>query len=114
MSSTNEALKEQFMERYTNLKLFEQFLLTEIKILESLSTSSATDSTQTITKVMTTISQHEIYNEDFKDAKQIADSFLNNEISSTVAIARLNYLYDLSTFKSSHMWLIQDIFKCYF
>lgn len=114
MSNTNETLKKSFMDRYTKLKLFEEFLLNEIKILEALPNSSTTDSTEQVQKAMSELSRRATSDEVFCEAKQIAQSFLNNESSYNIALARLNYLYDITCFKASHMWLIQDTFKCYF
>ena len=110
MSNTNEAFKEQFIARRNTLKLFEEFLINKLKTLETLST----DFSDLIEQIMSELFQHEETSEEFREAKQIANSFLNDDLPFTVALARLNYLYDVTCFKIYHMESIKDIFDCYF
>jgi len=111
MSTTNERLKNRFMERYSKLKAAERLIEDTIKMFETI--NSEADCTKVIEDFLSTASKYDVNAEDLSEVKQILHQFISNELLHQETLAYLNYLYDVTYFKANHLWFIQDIFKCY-
>ena len=112
MSNTNEHLKNRFMERYAQVKAAEPLIEDSIKMLNTINPES--DHTKVVEDFLSTVSKYEVNTEDLNTVKQILHEFVLNEITQNEALAYLNYIYDVILFKAEQLWVIQDIFKCYF
>lgn len=112
MANNNEHLKNRFMERYTKVKAAESFIEDSIKIINTINSES--DCKKVVDDFLSTAPKYEVDDEDLNVVKQILHEFVSNEITQNETLAYLNYIYDVKLFKAEHLWLIQDIFKCYF
>ena len=112
MSKLNEKLKEQFMERYNQLKASELLLDAAINFLYSVNSEE-----EYIIGIEAFASKIPDYKACYKDANSVKLIF--EEVSTgkrefNVALAELNYLYDVACYKQERMCLMSQEFKCYF
>lgn len=112
MSDLNQNLKEQFMERYNQLKASELLLDASINLLYSI--NSEEECTIGIQDFISKISEYKAYPEDVNAVKQILLEVSVNKREFNVALAELNYLYDVACYKQQRMFLMSEQFKCYF
>lgn len=114
MSKTNENLEKQFKARYLHLKFLEQLITDSIHIL-SLSADYPKDEAHAkIQKFISELDSYDINTDDFSEAKQVLQDFINSKIPHKVALAHLNYLVDITGYKADKMLFVQDTFDCYF
>lgn len=116
MSNSKENLKKQFWERYNQLKASELLLDTSINLLYSINpdVEGRGDCTIGIEEFISKIPEYKAYSEDANAVKQIFEEVNSNKREFTVALAELNYLYDVACFKSQRMLFMHDTFKCFF
>ena len=100
------------MERYAQVKAAESLIEDSIKMLNTINPES--DHTKVVEDFLSTVSKYEVNAEDLNTVKQILHEFVSNEITQNEALAYMNYIYDVTLFKAEQLWVIQDIFKCYF
>ena len=112
MAISQENLKEQFYQRYYQLKASERLFIDSINLLNSINVEDGF--TTVIEEFMSKIPEYKAYDEDVISAKRILQEISSNERELIVAIAELNHLYDMACSKSYNMLLIHEIFKCYF
>jgi len=112
MSNLSENLKEQFMERYNQLKASEHLLDASINLLYSINSEEAC--TIGIQDFISKISEYKAYSDDANAVKQILLEVSVNKREFNVALAELNYLYDVACYKQQRMCLMSQEFKCYF
>lgn len=111
MSNTNERKKNQFVERYSNLKAAENLILDTIKMFETIKPEG--DHAKIIEDFLVISSKHDVNAENLNEVKQILHQFISNELSHQETLACLNYTYDVTVFKATQLLFVQDIFKCY-
>lgn len=112
MSNANEYLKNRFMDRYTKMKATESLFLDSIKVLNTI--NCEVNNTKVVKDFLSTVSKYDVNAEELNEVKQILDELISNKISQNEALAYLNYLYDITCFKSKHLLFTQDVFNCYF
>jgi len=112
MPKTTEQLKEQFMERYNQLKASELLLDASINLIYSI--NSEEQCTIGIEEFISKIPEYNAYSEDANLVKQILQEVSANEREFKVALAELNYLYDVACYRQERMCLMSQEFKCYF
>ena len=112
MSKPMDNFKTNFIERYQKSQESCRLIEESINLLESITTESNTD--DVINSFMPTISNYNAHTEESTSVKEILQEVIDNKRPISVAIAFLNYLYDVSYYKASRLLFIQDIFKCYF
>ena len=112
MPSSQEILKEKFLERYNQLKASEHLLDDSINLLYSI--NSEEDCTIGIEEFISKISEYNAYSGDADAVKRILQEVSANQREFQVALAELNYLYDVACYKQERMWLMHQEFKCYF
>ena len=112
MSNLNENLKEQFMERYNQLKASELLLDASINLLYSI--NSEEECTIKLEAFISKISEYHADSGDAGAVKRILQQVSANERKFNVALAELNYLYDVACYKQQRMLLMREQFKCYF
>lgn len=106
-----EALKKQFMERYEKLEVTELLVNDCIILLNAVNSISDFHNVQ---EFITKISGYDIHSEDLETIKQILQEVCDQEIEAKVALAHLNYLYDVTCYKRSRLMLMSEIFECFF
>jgi len=112
MFKQQEELKKAFMDRYEKIKSSEKLLQDSIDFLYTL--DSKNDCNEKIKEFISKISEYNANTEDADTVKQILHEVRTKNREIIVAIAALNYSYDVAAFKASRMWLMRDVFKCFF
>ena len=112
MANSNENLKEHFFERYNQLKASELLLEASIDLLYSL--NSEKQCTTEIEEFISKIPEYSAYSEDENAVKRILEEVSSNKREFNVALAELNYLYDVACYKQQRMLLMHTQFSCYF
>lgn len=111
MPKTTEQLKEQFMERYNQLKGSELLLDASINLLYSINSEECPIG---IDEFISKIPEYNAFSEDINAVKDILKEVSSNEREFKVALAELNYLYDVACYRQERMCLMSQEFKCYF
>jgi len=112
MAKLNEELKEQFMERYNQLKASELLLDTSINLVYSINSDEGF--IIGIEEFISKIPEYKAYSEDANFVKQILQEVNESKRALNVALAELNYLYDVVCYKQQRMLFIRDQFNCFF
>lgn len=111
MPKTTEQLKEQFMERYNQLKGSELLLDASINLLYSINSEECPIG---IDEFISKIPEYNAFSEDVNAVKHILEEVSANQREFKVALAELNYLYDVACYRQERMCLMSQEFKCYF
>lgn len=112
MSNTKEHLKNRFIARCAKEKTALPFIRESIKTLDTVDSES--NPTKAVEEFLSTVSKYEVNEEVLNTVKQILNEFIANQITQNEALAYLNYILDVTYFKSEHLLRIKDIFDCYF
>lgn len=112
MANLNEILKENFFERYNQLKASELLLDASINLLYSI--NSEKTCTVRIKGFLSQIPKYKACSEDETAVKRILEEVSTNDRDFNIALAELNYLYDVACYKQQRMLLMHTQFKCYF
>ena len=112
MIKTTEQLKEQFMERYNQLKASELLIDASINLIYSIRSDEGP--IIGIDEFISKIPEYNAYSEDANSVKQILQEVKECERELNVALAELNYLYDVSCYRQERVCLMSQEFKCYF
>ena len=112
MPNSQENLKEKFIERYNQLKASELLLDASINLLRSINSEEAC--TILIQDFISRIPEYNAYSDDMNTVKRVLLEVSTNQRDFNVALAELNYLYDVACYKQERMCLMSQEFKCYF
>ena len=111
MYKSPKVLEKQFIDRAHKLEA------TTLLINDGIALLYASDSNlhlRNLKDFIIKIDGYKANQDDTEAVKQILQEVLNNEIDHQVALAHLNYLYDIACFKRSHLVFMKETFGCFF
>ena len=112
MLKQDEKFKTDFMDRYERLKSSENLIHDSIRLLCSL--NSETSCCEIIKEFIAKIPDYKANDEDANTVKQILHEVRTKNREIHVALAALNYSYDVAAYKANRMWFMQNVYECFF